>query len=101
MTRLQVIVFGNVAQADPTTDEWVYYVPGLAGVKVDDLATGKTRRPGAFKVVLKRHSGFPVGVVVRAALLNRFRSPDYATGDGRTDPGGWWYKYYRNVRGKL
>jgi hypothetical protein len=101
LTTLTVIVFGSIAQQDANAEEWVYYVPGLGGVKFDDLASGRAARPGAFKVVLKRKSGFPRGAVVRAALLNRFRSPDYPRGDDRRDPAGWWYEYYAAVRDRL
>ncbi len=101
LTTLTVIVFGNIAQQDVNADEWIYYIPGLGGVKFDDLASGRTQRPGAFKVVLKRRSGFQLGAVVRAALLNRFRSPDYPRGDDRRDPAGWWYEYYATVRDRL
>lgn len=101
LTELPVIVFVSVAQQDANSEEWVYYVPGLGGVRFDDLASGRARRPNSYKVVLKRRSGFPLGAVVRAALLNRFRSPDYPSGDDRRDPSGWWYKYYGSVRARL
>ncbi len=101
LTSLQVIVFGGIGQQDVNDGRMVYYIPGLGGVKIDDLASGRTRRPGAFKVVLKRRSGFPLGAVVRAALLNRFRSPDYPSGDDRRDPSGWWHSYYASVRARL
>src|SRR5262245_45678653 len=52
-----------------------------------------------YRVVLDKFGGFPVGVVVRAGLINRFRSTRYpAATDDDPAPGkliAWWQEFYR------
>ncbi len=77
----------------------IYTIPGLGAFELDDIAAGKVRA-GA-KAVIRNFERFPVGVVVRAALVNRFRSSDYPSGDDQRDLKGWWRRYYQRVRPNL
>ena len=58
-----------------------------------------------YYVVLEKYGGFPVGIVVRAALMNRFRSakhPDWSDDD--PSPGkliAWWRTFHDKVKGEL
>lgn len=102
ITKLTVITFNSITQVDETESKWVYYVPGLGGVKFDKIASGVIEGRKAYKVVLDRDSGFSVGEVVRAALLNRFRQPGYPPSiDDAVQTRAWWYRYYRNVEARL
>ncbi len=101
LTELQIICFQPVGQFDQANDRVVYYVPGLAGARFDDVAGRFVELRKAYRVVLKRKDGFPLGVVVRAALLNRFRSPKYPRHiDDAKDLAGWWRAYYRAAAGR-
>jgi hypothetical protein len=77
-----------------------YDIPGLRGVKYDDIVVGKA--PRGLKVVLRRvKKQFPVGVVIRAALINRFRSGDVPPGDDAVNPVRWWQQFYERMKGRL
>jgi hypothetical protein len=57
------------------------------------------RRGKGYIVVVDNLYGFPLGVVVRAALLNRIQSRRFPTGiDHRRHLRSWWRSYYRNVK---
>ena len=100
LTSLRVVAFDKIGQ--PGADgELVYYVPGLGGTLIDDISGGIARHRQHYDVRIKQKRGFPVGVVVRAGLLNRFRSKDYPSGDDRADPKRWWIQYYARVRDSL
>jgi hypothetical protein len=78
----------------------LYDIPGLRGVKYDDIVVGNA--PRGLKVVLRRlKQPFPVGVVVRAALINRFRSPDVPAGDDAANPVRWWQEFYERRKARL
>lgn len=82
-----------------------YVVPGMGTLQYDDLATGPARGRG-LKLVLKRLNTssslpFTVGEVIRAAMLNRFRSSDYPPDDQRSGLVAWWQRYYERVRSSL
>lgn len=93
---------GNLG-VDAKGDGVVYDVPGMGVVEYDDIAFGPTKSGKSLKVVIRNFRGkrFTVGVVLRAALLNRFRSNDYPGGDHRLDPVGWWQSFYERVRARL
>ena len=60
------------------------------------------RRWGGYIVVVDNWNGFPLGVAVRAALLNRIQSRAYPTGiDHRRHLRSWWNAYYRNVMRRI
>ncbi len=82
---------------------FVYEIPGMGALAYDDLATGPARGNGV-KVIVKRFQSsapFTVGEVLRAALLNRFRSSNYPPADHRSNLMGWWQQYYEQVRQSL
>jgi hypothetical protein len=62
------------------------------------MAYGPTSNKKGYRVLLEKPAGFPVGVVVRAGLLNRLKSTRFPTlSDGDTGPGKlleWWRQYY-------
>ncbi|MGQ9591756.1 MAG: hypothetical protein ACUVYA_15840, partial [Planctomycetota bacterium] len=94
-----VLDTGGFFRRDPKDGAPIYRIPGLGSFELDDVAAGKV--PAGAKAVLRNFEKFPVGVVVRAALVNRFRSRDYPSGDDRADVKGWWRRYYQRVRLKL
>lgn len=94
-----VLDTGRFFQRDPKDGTPIYTIPGLGAFELDDVAAGKV--PAGAKAVLRNFERFPVGVVVRAALVNRFRSRDYPSGDDRVDVKGWWRRYYQRVRPNL
>lgn len=51
-----------------------------------------------YKLVMEKFGGFPIGVVVRAGLINRFQSTRYPSqSDDETEPGkliDWWREFY-------
>lgn len=60
------------------------------------IRVGTTRN--GLKVRIEKEGGFPLGVVVRAALINRFRSVNYPRRvDHLEDLNGWWWAYYRRL----
>jgi hypothetical protein len=79
----------------------VYTIPGLWDYRYEELAAGKALSGKAAKAILRDREGFPVGVVIRAALVNRFRSLDYPSGSDQTDIVGWWRRYYERRKPKL
>ncbi len=94
---LRILVFAPVVHADDE-GEVSYDIPGMRGVMIDDVAAGLAPNRRGSDVRLRRRRGFPLGAVVRAALLNRFRSPQYPPGDDSRDPRGWWRAYYEAVK---
>lgn len=79
----------------------VYAIPGMGDYRYEELAAGRALSGRAAKVVLRDRDGFPVGVVIRAALVNRFRSLDYPSGGDQPDLVGWWRRYYERRKPKL
>ncbi|HVR76437.1 MAG TPA: hypothetical protein VMT52_19060 [Planctomycetota bacterium] len=109
LSELQILITdrahfeqGNLG-VDVKGDGVVYDVPGMGVVEYDDIAFGPTKSGKGLRVVIRNFRGkrFTVGVVLRAALLNRFRSNDYPGGDHRLDPLGWWQNFYERVRARL
>jgi hypothetical protein len=101
LRELAVLVLDkDFAQVDSKDGTVAYDIPGMGKVKYDDIVVGKA--PRGLKVILRRlDKPFPVGSVVRAGLLNRFRSTEYPGGSDVSDPVGWWQRFYDRVRTKL
>ena len=101
LRELSVLVLDkDFAQVDSKDGTVAYDIPGMGKVKYDDIVVGKA--PRGLKVILRRHEKpFPVGSVVRAGLLNRFRSTEYPGGSDVSDPVGWWQRFYDRVRTKM
>ena len=76
-----------------------YRIPGMGDCPFDTIAAGPV--PKGIRVKLSRSSGFTVGEVVRAALINRFRSKDQPPELGHSHLETWWRQYYRRVRSTL
>ena len=86
----------DFARYDEKSRRWFYLIKGMGSFEIDDLAMNKVTRPkGAVRVRLKSFKGFPLGVVLRAGLLNRFRSTRFPGIDDRKFIGQWWQMYYR------
>lgn len=81
---------------------WQGYSDRLAcGELREPAPKGKEGRIKGYKVQMKHWGGFPLGVVVRAGLINRFRSRSYPSGiDHTRDLIGWWKAYHQRVFGK-
>jgi hypothetical protein len=61
-------------------------------------AYGIPRNKIGYKVTIDRFDGFPIGVVMRAALINRFKSDRYPRAiDHTQELARWWRAYYRSV----
>ncbi len=99
-----VVLQKNFARYDDAADQFVYLIDGLSPFLLDDIATGKVRfgrYRGASRVRITRFDGFPVGVVVRAALLNRIkgrRFPPYRSSTRQM--ARWWRDYHRMATAK-
>lgn len=89
---------------------WVSHIPGMGVMEkvdkngetywegYDRFSSGIADNRKGFKVKLIKSTGFPLGVVIRAAMLNRFRSLHYPRGiDHMTDLRRWWNAYYKNA----
>jgi hypothetical protein len=101
LRELTILVLDrDFAQVDAKDNTVVYDIPGMGKIKYDDIVVGKA--PRGLKVLLRRlERPFPVGAVVRAGLINRFRSTDYPGGSDASDPVGWWQRFHDRVRAKL
>ena len=95
--ELDVLVLQkDFARYDEKEQRWFYWIKGMGNFELDDIAMSKVARPrGAVRVRLKKFKGFPLGVVLRAGLLNRFRSTRFPGIDDRKFLGQWWKLYYR------
>ncbi len=69
------------------------------------MSYGLARNKKGYRLVMDKFGGFPVGVVIRAGLINRFRgarSPE--SGDDDPAPGKlteWWREYFRRAGPEL
>ena len=98
--KLLVLNTDSFVKLDPQTQDILgYNIPGMGDVVFDEIASGKVAR--GYRVTLRHRRGFSLGVVLRAALINRFRSTDYPAGDARERPVEWWEAFYRRVRDTL
>ncbi len=89
---------------DEKEERLLYVIPGMGSLQYDSIATGPVRGGKSLKVVVKRFESaapFTVGTVIRAALLNRFRSGDHPPGAERANIVAWWQEYYDRVRSEL
>lgn len=95
--ELDVLVLQkDFARYDEKEQRWFYWIKGMGNFELDDIAMSKVARPrGAVRVRLKKFRGFPLGVVLRAGLLNRFRSTRFPGIDDRKFLSQWWNLYYR------
>jgi hypothetical protein len=102
LTEISVLVLDTkrFVRLDEVTGKLAYTIPGMGRFEYDDVAAGRIWQGRAIKAVFRNLDGFPLGVVVRAALVNRFRSTDYPSGDDRRDPVRWWQRFYERVNSK-
>ena len=92
----------DFARYDEKSRRWFYLIKGMGSFEIDDLAMNKVTRPkGAVRVRLKNFKGFPLGVVLRAGLLNRFRSTRFPGLDDRKFIVQWWQLFYRQNASNL
>jgi hypothetical protein len=103
LREIEILVVdpSRFVRVDDKASDIIYNIPGMGEVPFDDIAVGQTRDARRAKVVLRSWKGFPLGVAIRAGLINRFRSEDYPAGSDRRDPVGWWGRFYERVKGKL
>ncbi len=77
---------------------------GIVSQEYTKMSYGITRNKH-YKVVLDKFGGFPVGVVVRAGLINRFRSTRYPpSSDDEAAPGKlteWWRAFYARAKAEM
>jgi hypothetical protein len=102
LKELKVLVLDRerLARIDDGGGSFTYDIPGLRNVKYDDIVIGEAPR-GAKVILRSLKKPFPVGVVLRTALLNRFQSADYPPSDDGRDPVRWWQKFHERVRARL
>ena len=92
----------DFARYDEESRRWFYQIKGMGSFEIDDIAMNKVTRPkGAVRVRLKSFKGFPLGVVLRAGLLNRFRSTRFPGLDDRKFIVQWWQLFYRQNASNL
>ncbi len=92
----------DFARFDEKSRRWFYLIKGMGSFEIDDIAMNKVARPkGAVRVRLKNFKGFPLGVVLRAGLLNRFRSTRFPGLDDRKFIVQWWQLFYRQNASNL
>ena len=92
----------DFARYDEESRRWFYLIKGMGNFEIDDIAMNKVTRPkGAVRVRLKNFKGFPLGVVLRAGLLNRFRSTRFPGLDDRKFIVQWWQLFYRQNASNL
>ena len=92
----------DFARYDEKSQRWFYLIKGMGNFVIDDIAMNKVTRPkGAVRVRLKNFKGFPLGVVLRAGLLNRFRSTRFPGLDDRKFIVQWWQLFYRQNASNL
>jgi len=101
LDELVVLVLNKETFADFNSEtlDLRYKIPGMGDAEFHDIAAGKV--PKGYKVKLRRRGTFPVGVVLRAALINRFRSLRQPPGNAVARPVEWWLTFYRRVEATL
>ena len=86
----------DFARYDEKEKRWYYWIKGMGNFEIDAIAMSKVSgRKGAVRVRMKKFGGFPLGVVIRAGLLNRFRSIRFPAVDDRTYLSRWWNLFYK------
>ena len=86
----------DFARYDEKEKRWYYWIKGMGNFEIDDIAMNKVSgRKGAVRVRMKKFGGFPLGVVIRAGLLNRFRSIRFPAVDDRKYLSRWWNLFYK------
>ena len=97
-----LVLHDNISRYSEKEKRFYYYLKGMGRIMFDDIAIGTTRWDRRGRKVRLRNfeSGFPLGVVLRAGLLNRFRSRRYPAFDDR-DLRNWWRGYYERVKEHL
>ncbi len=86
----------DFARYDEKEKRWYYWIKGMGNFEIDDIAMSKVSgRKGAVRVRMKKFGGFPLGVVIRAGLLNRFRSIRFPAVDDRKYLSRWWNLFYK------
>jgi hypothetical protein len=88
----------DFSRFDEKGKRWFYFIKGLGRFELDDIAMNEVRRRGGRKdarVRVKSFKGFKLGLVVRAALLNRFYSLHFPRYDDSKNIKRWWKDYYR------
>jgi hypothetical protein len=99
LKELKVLVLDTKGfiRMDDKEGKLVYRMKGMGNFTYDDVAAGPVKSGLGLRVIVRNFSRFPVGVVIRAALLNRFRSADYPPLDDRADPVHWWQSFYERA----
>jgi hypothetical protein len=103
LKELQILVLEKrgIVRLGEEEGELHYVIPGMCNFEVDQVAAGPAKSGNGLKVILRNKKGFPLGVVVRAALVNRFRSADHPALDDRADCLGWWQSFYDRMASRL
>ncbi len=98
-----IALHDNVAVLDEDSGVLYYNVQGMGRFEFDTVTLGKgtlgkRRRDGTRVIYRNISDGFPLGVVIRAALLQRLKSSRYPAFDDDTELVRWWQEYYRRAR---
>ena|SRR5437867_7624452 len=103
LKELKVLVLDTkgFCRLDEKEEKFVYRVKGMGKFSYDDLAAGQLKSGRGIQVKVRNFNRFPVGVVIRAALVNRFRSTDYPPEDDARDPVHWWQSFYERAQPTL
>jgi hypothetical protein len=103
LNELKILVLDKrgIVRLGEEEGEIHYMIPGMCTFEVDEVAAGPAKSGKGLKVVLRNKKGFSLGVVLRAALMNRFRSAEHPRGDDRSDCVGWWQRFYDRVASGL
>lgn len=99
----------RVVQNEPVTffdeekQEFTYRIKGLGPLGpsvLDDVAVGPVKDGRGWRVRLRSFQGFSLGVVIRAALLNRLKSTRFPLFAEGPDLVRWWQAYYDRALGR-
>ncbi|MBN1443839.1 MAG: hypothetical protein JXA90_14105 [Planctomycetes bacterium] len=92
----------EIIRRDDSDGVLYYLVRGMGKIGFDDIGMGP-RRGTAGGVRIRYHNiqeSFPVGVVLRGALITRFQSRDFPPLDD-ADAKLWWRAFHARVRDRL
>ena len=101
LTELSILVTDtrSFLRRDESSGEFLYFIPGMGDCAYSDISVKDVRN--GIKVVIKKFDRFSLGVVVRAGLVNRFRSPNHPPGHDKMGLVEWWQLFHGRVRGQL
>jgi hypothetical protein len=112
-TRLRNVGMGPCSEVvvyeEPGVGKLVHDIQGMGSFEYEELSSGPAQHGRSVRVVVRRSTlslaegprHFPVGVVIRSALINRFRTAEKPPFDHRRDIVRWWQALYQMRKDKL